>query len=76
MVSMGPDEVDEQLAMLCHVELAGGEESLADAISELPRAEFKRLLAFAVVELMNAKNQAQREVARMARRLQERPSRR
>jgi hypothetical protein len=75
MVSVGRDEVDEQLAMLCHMELAGGEESLADTISGLPRAELERLLAIAVVELMDAKNEAEREVARMARRLQERRSR-
>lgn len=35
MAGMAQDEVDEQLAMLCHLELAGGEESLAAAISEL-----------------------------------------
>ena len=72
---MRSDEVDEALAMLCHMELAGGAESLAETIAELPRAELERLLALAVVALMDAQNAAQREVRRMSRPLQERRAR-
>ncbi len=72
MVRMGRDEVDEQLAMLCHMELAGGEESLAEAISELSRPELERLLAITVVAFMDSNDKAERDVARMARRLQQR----
>lgn len=65
-------DVDEALAMLCHMELAGGTESLTSAIADLPRDELERLLAIAVVELMEAQGDAERQVARLARRLQER----
>lgn len=69
---MAGKEVDEALALLCHTDLAGGEESLAEAIALLPRDELERLLAIAVVELMDAQNAAETQIARMARRLQER----
>jgi len=68
---MASDEVDEQLAMLCYAEVASGSEGLAEAISDLSRAELERLLGLAVVALMDAENRAEREVNRMARRLQE-----
>jgi hypothetical protein len=69
---MAQGEVDEQLAMLCHIELAGGAESLAETVADLPRTELERLLCIAVVELMDAQNRAEREIARMGRRLKER----
>jgi hypothetical protein len=64
-------EVDEHLAMLCHTELAGGGESLAGVVGDLPRPELERLLCLAVVELMDSQHDAEKQIARMARRLQE-----
>ncbi len=69
---MATGEIDEQLAMLCHTELASGAEGLAETIADLPRPDLERLLALAVVELMDAQNRAAGEVTRMARRLQDR----
>ncbi|KRB75122.1 hypothetical protein ASE01_17335 [Nocardioides sp. Root190] len=60
--------------MLCHTELAGGEDSLAETVDDLPRAVLKRLLCLAVVELMDSSDDAEKQVARMARRLQQRRS--
>jgi len=71
---MAPREVDEQLAMLCHTEIAGGEESLAGAVADLPRVELERLLCLAIVELLDSQNDAEKQVARTARRLQRRRS--
>lgn len=68
---MGAGSSDEQLAMLCHTELASGAEGLAQLISDLPRPELERLLALAVTELMDAHDRAEREIARAMRRLQE-----
>lgn len=62
-------EVDEQLAMLCHMELAGGTESLTEVVADLPRPELERLLCLAVVELLETQRDGEREVARMARRV-------
>lgn len=71
---MAAREVDEQLAMLCHMELAGGEESLSETVADLPRSELERLLCLSVVELMEAQNDADKQVRRMAGRLQEKRS--
>lgn len=71
---MAAREVDEQLVMLCHVELAGGAESLAETVSSLPRAEIDRLLCLAVVALLDAQNDSRTEVERLARRVQRRRS--
>ncbi len=68
---MAAREVDEQLALLCHMELAGGEESLAETVADLPRPELERLLCLAVVELMESHHDAEKQVSRMARRLQQ-----
>ena len=71
---MAAREVDEQLAMLCHMELAGGEESLAETVADLPRPELERLLCLAVVELLETQQDADKQVSRMAHRLQEKRS--
>lgn len=71
---MAAREVDEQLAMLCHMELAGGDESLAETVTDLPRPELERLLCLAVVKLMESQQDAEKQVERMARRLQQRRS--
>lgn len=64
-------EVDEQLAMLCQMELAGDEDTLPGIVADLPRPELERLLCLAVVELMDTQHDAEKQIARMARRLQE-----
>jgi hypothetical protein len=64
--------VDEQLALLAHLELEGGTESLEAAIEELPREELERLLALAVVEIMESRADAERQIARWTRKLRER----
>jgi hypothetical protein len=61
-------QVDEKLAWLCHVEYEGVVESLEAEISELPRDELERLLALAVVEIMESRADAEREIARYVRR--------
>jgi hypothetical protein len=55
---MALGEVDEQLAMLCHMAFAGGEEPLAAVVADLPRPELERLLCLAIVELMDAQDAA------------------
>ncbi len=71
---MAPREVDEQLAMLCHMELAGGEETLAETVAGLSRPELERLLRLAVIELMETQQDVERQTSRMARRLQQKRS--
>jgi hypothetical protein len=71
---MAAREVDEELAMLCHIELAGGQESLAETVADLPRSDLERLLCLAIGELMESRQDADKQVARMARRLQQRRS--
>ncbi|GAA3650969.1 hypothetical protein GCM10022237_08400 [Nocardioides ginsengisoli] len=61
--------------MLCHTELAGGEDSLAETVGDLPRAELERLLCLAVVELLDSQHDAEKQIARVARRLQQGRSR-
>ena len=57
--------------MLCHMELAGDEDTLHGIVADLPRPELERLLRPAVVELMDTQHDAEKQMARMARRLQE-----
>jgi hypothetical protein len=64
-----PREVDEQLAWLCHVEYEGGTESVEAEIAELPREELERLLVLAVVEVMETKADAERQIERFVRRM-------
>lgn len=68
---MTPREVDEQLAMLCHMELAGDEDTLLGIVADLPRPELERLLCLAVVALMDCQHDAEKQIERMARRLRE-----
>ncbi len=63
----GPD--DEQFALLMHVEIAAGAEGLAEALVDLPRGELERLLCYAVARVADLQDEASREVARLARRL-------
>jgi len=64
-------QVDERLAWLCHVEYEGDVETLEAEISELPRNELERLLTLAVVEIMESRADAEREIARYVRRANE-----
>ncbi len=61
-------------AMLCHMELAGGSEALAETVAAL-RAEMERLLRLAVVEIVDLQHDVDPDVSRVARRLQERQRR-
>lgn len=66
---MGLDrEVDEKLASLCHLEYEGGIESVEAELAVLPRDELERLLALAVIEIMESRADAEREIARYTRR--------
>jgi hypothetical protein len=65
-------EVDERLAWLCHVEFEGGVESVEAEIADMTRAELERLLALAVIEIMESRADAEREIQRYARRLNRR----
>lgn len=70
---MGLDrEVDEKLAWLCHVEYEGEIESVEAEVAALPREELERLLTLAVVEIMESRADAEREIARYARRMNKR----
>jgi hypothetical protein len=62
-------EVDERLAWLCHVEYEGGVESVEADIADMSRAELERLLALAVIEIMESRADAEREIQRYARRM-------
>lgn len=62
-------DVDEKLAWLCHLEYEGGIESVEDEVAGLPRDELERLLGLAVSEIMESRADAEREIARYARRL-------
>jgi hypothetical protein len=67
---MADREIDEELAMLLHMELAGGAESLAETVADLPRDELERLLCLAVVEVMESREDAERDFARLAQSLE------
>lgn len=65
---MSDRQVDEKLAWLCHVEYEGDVESVEAEVTELPREELERLLVLAVVEIMESRADAEREIARYVRR--------
>lgn len=65
---MADREIDETLATLCHLELAGGAEALDEAVRDLSKAELERLLALAVVEIMESRSDAERDFERLRRR--------
>jgi hypothetical protein len=65
-------EVDERLAWLCHLEYEGGVESVEAEMADMSRAELERLLALAVIEIMESRADAEREIRRYARRVNKR----
>jgi hypothetical protein len=76
MSGMAGREVDEALWWLCHVyEEGAGAESLAAEIAGLPRDELERLLALAVVALMESEGKAEAEIQRFMRRFASRKAR-
>ena len=67
---MANREIDEQLVMLIDLEYEGGQESLEDAVADLPKSELERLLCLAVVEVMESRADAERDFERLVRRLE------
>jgi hypothetical protein len=67
-------EIDEKLAWLCHIEDEGGVESVEIDVADMPRDELERLLVLAVAEIMESRADAEREIARYARRMNARRS--
>ena len=63
------ENVDEKLAWLCHLEVEGGPESAAAEIRDMSRDELERVLLCAVSEVLDANERAEREIARFARRM-------
>ena len=68
MSPMSDRQVDEKLAWLCHVEYEGDVESVEAEVMQLPRDELERLLVLAVIEIMESRADAEREIARYVRR--------
>ena len=69
---MAERELDPALAMLCHVDIGSGPEGVADAVAEMDRTEVERLLVLAVAEILEARSDAERDFARLARRFEQR----
>jgi hypothetical protein len=63
-------EVSEQLEMLCDTRLEGGEEGFESAVAEMPRERLETLLGDAVDALLDAQAQHEREMRRLAQRLE------
>jgi hypothetical protein len=65
-------KVTERLAYLCDVRLEAGEEGFAEQLALRERGELQAILVEAVDALVDAEEQHQREVRRMAERLSKR----
>jgi hypothetical protein len=65
-------KVTERLAYLCDVRLEAGEEGFAEQLALRERGELQAILVEPVDALVDAEEQHQREVRRMAERLSER----
>jgi len=64
-------EVSEQLALLCDTRLEGGPEGFADALGEMSRDEVESLFGEAIDALLDAQTKHEREMRRLAQRLQQ-----
>jgi hypothetical protein len=64
-------EVSEQLALLCDTRLEGGPEGFAAAVEELSPEEIESLFGEAIDALLDAQTQHEREMRRLAQRLQQ-----
>jgi hypothetical protein len=63
-------EVSEQLALLCDTRLEGGPEGFADALEEMSQEEVESLFGEAIDALLDAQTKHEREMRRLAQRLQ------
>jgi hypothetical protein len=63
-------KVSEQLEVLCDTRLVGGEEGFESAVAEMPRSDVEALLGEAIDALLDAQTQHEREMRRLAERLQ------
>ena len=64
-------EVSEQLALLCDIRLEGGPEGFADALEEMSPEEVESLFGEAIDALLDAQTKHEREMRRLAERLQQ-----
>jgi hypothetical protein len=64
-------EVSEQLALLCDTRLEGGPEGFADVLEEMSREEVESLFGEAIDALLDAETKHEREMRRLAERLQQ-----
>ena len=63
-------EVSEQLALLCDTRLEGGLEAFAAALDEMSQQEVEALFGEAIDALLDAQTKHEREMRRLAQRLQ------
>jgi len=63
-------EVSEQLALLCDTRLEGGPEGFTAALDELSQEEVESLFGEAIDALLDAQTKHEREMRRLAERLQ------
>jgi hypothetical protein len=64
-------EVSEHLALLCDTRLEGGPKGFADALEEMSQQEVEALFGEAVDALLDAQTKHEREMRRLAQRLQQ-----
>ena len=62
--------MSEQLSLLCDTRLEGGPAGLAEAVDELSSAEITELFGEAVDALLDAQSKHDREMRRLADRLE------
>jgi len=63
-------EVSEQLALLCDTRLESGPEGFAEALEEMSQEEVESLFGEAIDALLDAQTKHEREMRRLAERLQ------
>ena len=63
-------EVSERLALLCDIRLEGGPEGFEAELEDLSRADVEALFGEAVDALIDAQTKHEREIRRLAQRLQ------
>jgi hypothetical protein len=64
-------EVSEQLGLLCEIRLEGGPEGFAAALEEMSPEEVESLFGEAIDALLDAERKHEREMRRLAERLQQ-----
>ena len=63
-------EVSERLALLCDIRLEGGPEGFEAELEQMSRADVESLFGEAVDALIDAQTKHEREIRRLAQRLQ------